>query len=140
MTIRLLLLALLAPAAVAAAEDYGPYRVSVVRVVDGDTIEVDVRLWPGLSARTSLRLAGVNTPERRGPECEVLAGAAAMRFTEAWLAGARGLTVSDVRPDKYGGRMLGRLRRADGADLARALLVAGHARLYYGQKRTAWCL
>lgn len=124
----MLLLAFLAPAVVAAAPGYGPYQASVVRVIDGDSIEVDVRLFPGLTQRVSLRLVGVNTAERRGPECEVLAGAAATRFTEAWLTGATELTLSDVRPDKYGGRVLGRLRRADGEDLARALregVIAG---------------
>lgn len=89
MKMRLLLFAFLVPAAVAAAEDYGPYRASVVRVIDGDSIEIDVKLFPGLTQRVSLRLDGVNTPERRGPECEVLAATNATLYTRAWIA-ARG--------------------------------------------------
>lgn len=49
MNIRLRLFAFLAPLAVGAAEPYGPYSASVVRVIDGDSIEVDVRLCPGRS-------------------------------------------------------------------------------------------
>ena len=55
------------PSAMAAKKKpYGPYRAMVVRVLDGDTVEVDVWLWPGLVQRIKLRLAGVNTPEKRG--------------------------------------------------------------------------
>lgn len=96
MNMRLLLFAFLAPVVVSAAPGYGPYQVSPVRVIDGDSIEVDVRLWPGLTSRVSLRLAGVNTPERRGPECEVLAALAATRFTEAWIEDVNALSVDDV--------------------------------------------
>jgi len=37
----------------------------------GDTIEISVPLWPGLTKITKLRLSGVNAPEiRRASECE----------------------------------------------------------------------
>ena len=37
-----------------------------MQVKDGDTELLDVALWPWLTKRISLRLAGVNTPENRG--------------------------------------------------------------------------
>jgi len=40
------------------------YEVSLVRVVDGDTIVVSIDLGFGISWQTSLRLFGFDTPER----------------------------------------------------------------------------
>lgn len=42
------------------------YRASLVRVVDGDTIDVDVDLGMHVHTRARLRLIGVNTPEIYG--------------------------------------------------------------------------
>ena len=44
-------------------------QARVVSVYDGDTLTVDAEPWPGLTARTSVRVAGVDTPEIRG-ECQ----------------------------------------------------------------------
>lgn len=47
------------------ASAYGPYKAELVRVVDGDTIDITIELWPGLTQRARIRLEGVNTPEKR---------------------------------------------------------------------------
>jgi endonuclease YncB( thermonuclease family) len=36
----------------------GPYRATVVKVLDGDTVQLEVGLWPGLTQRINLRLVG----------------------------------------------------------------------------------
>jgi len=46
----------------ARAEEYGPYRADVVRVIDGDTVVLDAHIWPGMTQRTHLRLSGIDTP------------------------------------------------------------------------------
>ena len=120
---------------------YGPYPATVVRVIDGDTVELDVALWPGLVQRIRLRLDGVNTPEKRGKNvtpCEKAAAAKASAFTARFLKTTRQVVVSQVRLGKYAGRVLGRIT-ANGHDLARALVEAGLARPYAGGKRQAWC-
>jgi endonuclease YncB( thermonuclease family) len=67
----------------AAAEPYGPYQATVTRVIDGDTLEGRA----GLTQRTSLRVEGIDTPERNG--CAMGGGieasvkAARARFREA---------------------------------------------------------
>lgn len=122
-----------------AADAYGPYHATVARVVDGDTVVVDVALWPGLVQRIALRLAGVNTPEKRGAAlCEKVAAGRAEAFTRRFLRLGSVVTVSGVRLGKYAGRVLGRLA-VDGRDLGEALVAAGLARPYAGGKRRPWC-
>ncbi len=125
----------------AAGKTYGPYPAKVIRVVDGDTVELEVALWPGLSQRIRLRLDGVNTPEKRGKgvtSCEKAAAAKATAFTRKFLAGAQTVVVTGVRLGKYAGRALGRIA-VGGMDLGAALVTAGLAHPYAGGKRRAWC-
>ncbi len=118
---------------------YGPYPATVLRVIDGDTVELGVALWPGLVQRIRLRLDGVNTPEKRGaPLCEKIEAAKATKFTRSFLNRATVVWVSGVRLGKYAGRVLGKIA-VNGKDLGQALLAAGLARPYHGGKRRAWC-
>lgn len=39
------------------------HPVEVVRVIDGDTLEARVHLWPGLEMMTRVRLRGIDAPE-----------------------------------------------------------------------------
>jgi endonuclease YncB( thermonuclease family) len=63
-------LCLAAPVAAQQAEYAGPYLGRVVRVIDGDTFEAEVRLWPTITARVSVRLKGFDAPELLRPACE----------------------------------------------------------------------
>jgi len=120
------------------AFSYGPYDAQVERVKDGDTILLDVQLWPGLEQEISLRLDGINTPEKRGsPDCEKIEAQKAADFTSRFVAGGW-VTLTDVRLGKYAGRALGKIS-VDGVDLGQALLDAGLAREYHGGARGAWC-
>ena len=61
------LIVALAPVAASGAEAVlGPINARMVSVYDGDTLTVDAAPWPGLTARTLVRVAGVDTPEIRG--------------------------------------------------------------------------
>jgi micrococcal nuclease len=135
------LMLLLMTSAYAAELTYGPYRADVIKIIDGDTVQLDVAMWPRMSYRVNLRLAGVNTPEKKGrvPECEKAAGQKATNFTQNWLRGMKMVVVSELKEDKYGGRMLGKLAKPNGEDLAQALIKTGHAKPYDGGKRGPWC-
>jgi endonuclease YncB( thermonuclease family) len=52
-----LILALAPAIAVGAELIPGPINARVVSVYDGDTLTVDAAPWPGLTARTSVRVA-----------------------------------------------------------------------------------
>lgn len=122
-----------------AAAVFGPYSAEVVKVIDGDTVKMQLGLGPGLTKTINIRLDGVNTPEKRTRDlCEKAAGIAATAFTEQWLANATTLSVSNVRNGKYAGRWLGSIA-ADGVDLTTALIESGHGRPYHGGKRQPWC-
>lgn len=61
---------------------YGPYAGTIRRVVDGDTVRVLVDVGFGAYHLISVRLRGVNAPERGTPE-----GQAARRYLTELLAG-----------------------------------------------------
>jgi endonuclease YncB( thermonuclease family) len=39
------------------------HPAEVVRVIDGDTFEARVRIWPGMDVTTRVRLRGIDAPE-----------------------------------------------------------------------------
>jgi endonuclease YncB( thermonuclease family) len=117
----------------------GPIMAQVVRVVDGDTLEIDARIWPGQSVRTLVRVLGVDTPELRG-KCENerdLALKAKNFLVQRLVGGEVQLRLIDF--DKFGGRMLAQVWAAQGSDLAASLIASGLARPYQGGPRQSWC-
>jgi endonuclease YncB( thermonuclease family) len=94
----------------------------VLRVIDGDTFEARVHVWPGLDVTTKVRLRGIDAPElkARCPAERAMAEAARDALRDMLAEGAVG--VSAVTPDKYGGRVV-----ADVATLGRQRLggIAG---------------
>ena len=73
------------------------YRARLIRVVDGDTIDVDLDLGFHLRARHRLRLLGVDTPERGEPGF-----AEATATVRQRLEAAQELVVWTVKPDSFG--------------------------------------
>lgn len=76
---------------------------TVVDVIDGDTVRLDVDLGFYVRVRLSCRLAGLNAPERNEP------GGPEARTALAGILGTGVLTVTSVRADKYAGRFDGQL-------------------------------
>lgn len=117
----------------------GPIEAKVIRVLDGDTLVVRARPWVGVEVETRVRLLGVDTPELRGGcEEERRLAVAARELLETTVAGGT-VFLHEVRHDKYGGRVLARVETPSGADCADALIAAGLARPYGGQRRRPWC-
>jgi endonuclease YncB( thermonuclease family) len=111
----------------------------VLRVIDGDTFEARVRVWPGLDITTKVRLRGIDAPEL-GTRCAAeLAKAEAARSALAAILSEGAVSVMRVAPDKYGGRVLADASTRKTSDIAAALLEAGHVRRYSGGRRDGWC-
>lgn len=117
----------------------GPIPAALVRVVDGDTIDVRARIWLRQEVETKVRLLDIDAPELKG-HCasERKRALEAKRFVETLLASGA-LILRDVRFDKYGGRVVARIETPDGRDLGRALIEAGLGRAYDGHRRQPWC-
>ncbi len=132
-------LALAAVPAAAADRVRGPIEAEVVRVIDGDTVAVRAHIWLGLDMDTHIRLAGVDAPEMHA-RCEsehVLAIKARDLVVRTLAAGHA--TLTDIKPDKYGGRVVARMITPDGRDLSALLLKAGLGHPYFGGHKPPWC-
>lgn len=124
---------------VLAAALFGPYNADLVRVIDGDTAELDLHVFPNVVFRMSVRESGVDTPEKRTKnECEKKLGLSATMYTRQFLLHGGKITVHDVGLGKYAGRVLGSIF-VDGESLSKRLIEEGLARPYYGGTRQPWC-
>jgi endonuclease YncB( thermonuclease family) len=119
----------------------GPYPASVVSVVDGDTVNVKVKIWLGLYQEVAVRVYGIDTPESLRAHCpsEKELGLKAKNFVEKLLPVGTTITLSQVRDDKYHGRVVATVRTTNGEDLSQRLLKEGLAAPYDGGKKKSWC-
>lgn len=115
------------------------YPAEVIRVIDGDTFEARVRVWPGLDVDTKVRLRGVDAAELHARCDGELAQAQAARAALERILGEGGVTISRVGIDKYGGRVDATIATHSTADVSAALLNGGFARAYDGGRRGSWC-
>ena len=122
-----------------AADSGVRHPVDVVRTIDGDTCEAVVHLWPGLDMTTRVRLRGIDAAEMKAscPEEFRLAKAASARLRDLLAEG--GVTISNIGPDKYNGRVLADAATAQTPDVSASMLAGGYARSYHGGHRGSWC-
>jgi endonuclease YncB( thermonuclease family) len=90
--------------------------------VDGDTADFRIRIWHGLEVVERVRVLEVNTPETKRATKQ--AGEKAKAYTEAWLA--RGPIKIDTCERDAFGRVLGKIYRESGENLAEDLLKSGN--------------
>lgn len=79
------------------------YKAKVVKIVDGDTIDIQIQLGFHITVEKRVRLFGVNTPETYGVKKtseEYQAGMKAKEFVEHFLAGKECLVRTYL--DKHG--------------------------------------
>jgi len=115
------------------------YKAKVIRVVDGDTLELDVDLGFNLRFRDKFRVVGVDTPEVYGVKkgsVEYVAGKKASEFTTLMICQTKGnmVTIRTEKSCKYG-RYLAEVILSDGRSLGEELIKSGNAKPYFGGKR-----
>ena len=112
------------------------YKCKVTKVVDGDTVDVDIDLGFGVWLRDQrIRLYGIDTPESRTSDpSEKLYGKAATEFLKKWLDG--GDVTIKTHKDERGkfGRILGELWVFD-TNVNRKMIEEHHAVEYHGQSK-----
>lgn len=117
------------------------YRVEIKRVVDGDTVDVDIDLGFGIWMRNErIRLMGIDTPESRTRDLEEKKyGLAAKKFLQNMLDDEGGITLkTDKDAEGKFGRILGTFYRTTNyADqsINDYLVEKHHAVRYYGQSK-----
>ena len=115
------------------------HPVDVLRTIDGDTFEARVHLSPGLEPTTRVRLRGVDAPELKAACSQELQLAEAAAAALRGLLGEGGVTIYNIGPDKYNGRVVADVATLRTDNVSAALLAAGHARGYRGGHRNSWC-
>lgn len=102
------------------------YPAVVVKVVDGDTIRLNLDLGLHIWRTDNCRIGGINAPEMNTEAGQVAATAA-----RGLLPPGAAVMFVSKQLDKYG-RPLGQLLLADGIDFAEWMLDHGHAVPYAG--------
>ena len=115
------------------------HPVDVIRTIDGDTFEARVHLSPGLDPTTRVRLRGIDAPELKAPVLQELQMAEAATDALRALLGEGEVTISNIGPDKYNGRVVADAATRTTPNVSAAMLAAGHARSYNGGHRSGWC-
>jgi micrococcal nuclease len=122
------------------------YGATVLKVVDGDTIELMIDLGFNIHHKIRVRLYGVNTPESRTKNlAEKEMGLKAKKFTEDWLTNHKWVYVNTIpdKNDKYG-RILAKIFSSDDIEapttacLNKDIIQSGYAREYYGVGDKTW--
>ena len=100
-----------------------------ITVIDGDTFAFGGQ---------RIRIAGIDAPEIHPPRCmeEARLGLAATAKLKQLLTSGT-VTISGSGHDQYGREL--REVRVNGQDVGEAMISAGLARSYKGEKRQGWC-
>jgi micrococcal nuclease len=116
------------------------YRIKqVTKVVDGDTIDVDVDLGFSISYSQRLRLAGIDTPESRTTDkFEKTLGLESKEYLKTKLKEAKDIIVKTELPDsseKYG-RILGWVYvNGNSKSINEQMIEDGYAWSYMGETK-----
>ena len=120
------------------------YNWKVIRVVDGDTLEIANQFLPE-ELKLFVRMKGVDSPEkapRAKCEKENILAQKASNYTKNSIEKAQKnrqkITFSEIKWDKYGGRIVAKVM-IDENDLGQELVRKGLARVYNGEKKKSWC-
>lgn len=110
------------------------YRAKLLRVVDGDTVELEVDLGFYASFRHLFRLAGIDTPEY-GAGADATAFLQKLLLTEtAWVSPGAYHTITTTKADKYG-RWLVTIPLLLGETANSRMVTTGYAVPYEGGKK-----
>lgn len=116
--------------------DFYTYKATAVRVIDGDTVVLDVDLGFDVTKRMTFRLHGIDAPEMRTKAGKEAAEHLACLLLTSPMLGLIVRSIKD-KTDKYG-RYLGIISINDPSivETVNAMMLRdGHAKEYDGGKR-----
>ena len=118
----------------------GPIETKVIRVLDGDTFLAEAMIWPGQIIRVSVRIRGIDAPEKRSKCTAERKAAVQASAALAALLEQTPVTISNVGGGKYYGRVLADVNAGEIRSVAAVMLSHSLVRPYHGGKRQPHCL
>ncbi|MEJ6389516.1 thermonuclease family protein [Gymnodinialimonas ulvae] len=97
------------PLSAQAEEFEGPFFGEVLRVIDGDTFDARVNIWPDVTTEVSIRIRGIDAPEmHRSEDCEEEAyyGSLARLELEDMLPNGTEVRLEYIEPGSFSGRFI----------------------------------
>lgn len=114
------------------------YRIArVLRVIDGDTIDVIFDLGFDVQLKQRIRMFGIDTPESRTRDkTEKKFGLASKKYLKDTVASAEEIVCKTHVADARGkfGRVLGEIW-CDGENINSKMIQEGYAVAYYGENK-----
>lgn len=107
------------------------YKIKeIIKVIDGDTIDVLFDLGFNILFKERVRLANIDAPEVNSKnEQERLLGNQAKEYLSTWLMNQNILRIKTTKDDKYG-RILGEIYGNDDVCVNKLLVEHGYAWIY----------
>lgn len=107
----------------------------VIKVVDGDTIDILFDLGFNVFHKERIRLSGIDTPESNSKnDQEKMLANDAKTFLAIWLVGQNQLKIKTSKDDKYG-RILGEIYGNNNICINKLLIEKGYAWEYNGDAK-----
>ena len=113
------------------------YACKVLRVVDGDTIDVNIDLGFNIWHRGRVRMAGIDTPESRTRNLEEKKLGLASKARLKELLKGQKVSIQCTKEKGKFGRSLADVMVGD-TNINKQLIDEGHAREYQGGKKIPW--
>ena len=108
------------------------YSATLIKIVDGDTVDVLIDLGFNTTKKERVRLLGIDTPESATKDlAEKKLGLEAKEYIIQWFTKNTPFRLQTTKDDKYG-RILGVFTGLDGKTLNTRLVDEGYAWAYDG--------
>ena len=107
------------------------YKATIVRVIDGDTVVLNIDLGFKIHHITPCRLAGINAPEMNAKDEKVRAAAVASKeYLMGLLPEGMEVTIISKKLDKYGRPVVYFFHTEEYASVNDLMLISKHAVIY----------
>lgn len=124
----------------------GPYLAHVVKITDSDTYKVAAHTWPGETKIMSVRVYGIDTPEKFRPKCdrEKMKALVATKFVKDRIKPGDLIELSNVFLGKFAGRVVANVSyenfMGEDENIGDELIENQFAVPYFGKTKTKdWC-
>ena len=117
-------------------EDMFEYKCEVIKVVDGDTVDVNIDVGFSIFHKARVRMYGMDTPESRTRDLDEKArGLISKQFILDKVANAKEIVIKTQKDGKGKfGRVLGKIF-IDGENINQSMIDQSLAVEYYGQSK-----